>query len=263
MAKEYVADLTQVDLVINGQTQKYDFGGKEAFYFPATLNDAVLRSQVTTLAQLRARFLPKDFTIVNAVSTRWADKNKTMHCLDTPLDGAYPPEARNALNAANVTIPAGANGTVPTGNDNTVITIDLTKPFVVNSAENCSWFRLEGDNYAHSNRYFAGLPDLFISDYAPQNIPGGVTWVDPADVPADPTVRTADALYWLNFKDFWTWVKKYTKLVQNNDNKDETKSPTAYPWMLCGISRVMFKGLTRRPAGRPSGGPRGRAPIAS
>ncbi len=262
MAVEAVSDLIQITLDIKGENKKYDCNMSETHYLALENNVETMRTKVKKLAALRARFLPPDYRVHSAPATHWAQKNQTFQCLDTPILAAYPPTARKDLSVANTTLPVGANGTVPDGVDNTLVTFSEADWALVNTPENSTWFRFEGEGYAHCERYYNGIPDKWISDYDPVNLTTSIVWVDTATTPAEPAVQVSDGTYWNNYKAYMTYLKLYFSLVTMNPGTDEKPKKT-FPYRLHPIQRIIFRGLTRREPGKPKNGPRGRAKIAS
>lgn len=234
-------------------------GFSEIRFFPNSGNEAADKAKAYKLAQLRLRTIPRSGTMVQAKMVDWARRGRARKVIPGPLDGVWPPSTRATFSGVTISL-APASPDPAAGVDNTNIvteTADLLK--VENPSETVN-FRIEGEAAVAITLQMHLIPDMFVSELTNLDTPSDIAWVDSASNPTEPDVNVASGNYWTNFKDYFTYMKKFCVIVKPWEATSGNTTPKAYN--LHPIDGVFFERISKRDVGRPSNLPRGRVLIA-
>jgi len=224
-------------------------GWTETRFLPADVAEDEAKAIATKLLDLRLRFLHKDASCVHAVTSLWSAPNKTRKIIPASMPGLYPPDDRDTFSSSTISV-APASPSPTTGVDNTNLVFDTALFFDYDDPETTSRFRIEGSGAVRANYDFHLVPDVFV-DQLRRIVAGGTfTWVDPSATPTEPTVKEPSANFFSNMYDYFTYMKKFFRLVTYGD---------AGGYNLHNIDGVFFEGCNNRDVGRPFKLPRGRS----
>lgn len=252
-ASAFLKGYTEVLIKINGDSRRAGFGFSEAYPLAPGKTRSQQKVIANGLAVFRARCLPEDCTIVEAIARQTDTPNLTYRGNAEPLEGTWPPDGVTAT-PGNVSMVGGV------GN----FTFAAGSPLTFNSPGTGPVFRVEGAAGAHIERVFACMPDGFVNQGAAAGLPAGTAWLtgDAPAAEADPSDAVNN--WWLNWPDFFEYWKTHGVIVvENNDSRKITgKEPATWPFVMDTIADVYYQYIGGRKVGAPFKKYVGKSPAA-
>jgi len=260
MAVSAVAKFQRQVIKINCYIDGSDCGWSEITDFPLLSDDEAVFNRGKLLADLRARFLPSNATIVQAKCAIVGNNAQVLKTINNPIDGKFPLAAEiTAIGASNLTLGAGGNGTTMTK----APTIEGLDELLIDEPSVAPLFRLEGEEFSETSRHYNGVPDGYVQSFKAEGLDPAYQWYTAGGGSVITEAPAVALNFWANFKDYFNYLIKTAVITRQHIRAPGEAADPTKVYDLCPIKRVYFERMSTKKVGSAFFRRHGKAPISS